>query len=218
MSSTKSLEPLPFEEVDPVERVAAVLYHMAHLPQGAFWPHQLFRTHTEILYSVHLLRSLPEYEAWLQVAEMQMAELGLVPGKPVSSVRSEEERILLIRPVPPNLQAEATERELSSMGDVETWQSRSDRLKEMFGDGLDPQTKVELLAKPVVGPIPQKSIVWENEGKGKGRWKDPRVRKNNKYSWRKRSPTIEAPLQPLDSPEDSHNDTSLPPPNSKPKP
>ena len=197
------MEPLPFENVEPVEMVAALFYHLAHLPMGSFWPQQIFRTRSELLYSVHLLRNVPEYEAWLQVAEMQMAELGLVPGKTaVSSVRPEGERILIVRPVPPSLENVATERDISSMGDVETWQKRYEKIAE---EGItSPGEVVKLLENPFVESLNTlDKMVFTNRGKGPGSWVDPRPRKNNKYSWRKGQPPKKKPVIVVEEPNSS---------------
>jgi hypothetical protein len=126
-----------------------------------------------------------------------MAELGLVPGRAgVSSVRPDDERILIVRPVPPTVENAAAEAEISSMGDVETWQKRYERIT---GDGVtNPQAIVKLLENPYVENSVENKLILTNRGKGPGEWVDPRPRKNNKYSWRKGLPkkhpkVIEAP-------------------------
>lgn len=189
-----------FDEVEPVEKVATLFYHLAHLPEGCFWPSQVFRTHQEILFSVHLMREAPEYESWIQLAEMQMCELGLVPGKTRSSIRPENEKILAIRPVPPDVTAEATEAEIASMGNVETWQKRVEKIRSILGPNrpIDP----EYLEKGIV-TLPQAKVEFINEGRGKGKWRtNSRPRGKGKWTWKRyrdNKPSIESP-----------GDTSLP--------
>lgn len=191
MGSSSSTPVLQFEEVEPVERVAALFYHLAHLPQGCFWPHQVFRTHQEILYSVHLFREHPEYLSWIQLAEMQMCELGLVPGATTSSIRSEEERALVIRPIPASTRAEASEREVASMGDVAEWQARMERLKEILGS-VHPSETQALVSSPIISPEPVPSE-FINNGRGKGGWSTKsRPRGKGKWTWKRYRDELQA--------------------------
>ncbi len=63
------------------EKLAVILYNMAHLDEGDFDPRALVKYNGEIVLAVQRMRETPEvFDPWVELATKQMAAVGLKGG------------------------------------------------------------------------------------------------------------------------------------------
>ncbi len=67
--------------IKPAEKLAIILYNLAHLEEGDFDPRSLVKYNGEIIRAVQEMRETPTvFDPWVELAEKQMAACGLKGG------------------------------------------------------------------------------------------------------------------------------------------